>query len=242
MGWVDMQHDEGCSWVMSAHGSPGVPAPQSQAVCARRGGPEALAGLRCPGGATMQQKFGFSLASCDHSGLSLELSHSQACSSTPCVCQERRARGAGWRTMPWGGSTRGRTRGSTRWKLCYLFSYSLCVPGEEGQRRWLAYNAMGGVNTRQDEGFNAVEVVLHDSSRARRRPPILNDFYFFSLAALGPQVCCPRSRTSFRAKQHLLSPAAPAAWQPKMFFEGSPGAPGLLPWAAADGLYIRAQA
>ena len=61
--------------------------------------------------------------------------------------------------------------------------------GEEGQRRWLAYNAVGGVNTRQDDGFNAVEVVLHDSARSRRRPPILNDFYFFSMAALGPQVC-----------------------------------------------------
>ena len=56
------------------------------------------------------------------------------------------------------------------------------------QRRWLTYNALGGVNTRQDDGFNAVEVVLHDSARARRRPAILNDFYFFSMAALGPQV------------------------------------------------------
>lgn len=60
--------------------------------------------------------------------------------------------------------------------------------GEDTKRRWLAYDERGGINTRADEGFNAVEVVLHDTSLARRRPPLLNDFYGFSLGALGEKV------------------------------------------------------
>ena len=60
--------------------------------------------------------------------------------------------------------------------------------GEDSKRRWLAYDERGGINTRADEGFNAVEVVLHDTSLARRRPPLLNDYYGFTLAALGDKV------------------------------------------------------
>ena len=70
----------------------------------------------------------------------------------------------------------------------YVPGAALCAAGEGGTRRWLAYNAMGGINTRKDEDFHVVEVVLHDSARARRRPPLLNDYFAFSLAALGPQV------------------------------------------------------
>ena len=65
--------------------------------------------------------------------------------------------------------------------------------GEESKRRWLAYDERGGINSRVDEGFNAVEVVMHDTALARRRPPILNDFYGFSLAALGDKVGFPHS-------------------------------------------------
>lgn len=63
--------------------------------------------------------------------------------------------------------------------------------GQESKRHWLAYHDRGGINTRVDDGgFNAVEVVLHDTSLARRRPPLFNDFHGFALAALGDKVQC----------------------------------------------------
>lgn len=38
------------------------------------------------------------------------------------------------------------------------------------------------------EGFNSVEVAFHDTSRSRKRIPVLNDFYRFHLAAMSEQV------------------------------------------------------
>lgn len=62
----------------------------------------------------------------------------------------------------------------------------ILLTGQESKRRWLAYHDKGGINSRVDEGgFNAVEVVLHDTSLSRRRPPLFNDFQRFELAALG---------------------------------------------------------
>ena len=61
--------------------------------------------------------------------------------------------------------------------------------GQDNKRRWLAYDERGGINTRVDDGgFNAVEVVLHDTSLARRRPPLFNDYHGFHIACLGDKV------------------------------------------------------
>ncbi|CAL8470187.1 g9729 [Coccomyxa elongata] len=59
------------------------------------------------------------------------------------------------------------------------------TPTGEGKRRWLAYNVMGCISSREDDGFCVVEVSFHDTSRHRKRVPLLNDFYHFSMASLG---------------------------------------------------------
>ena len=58
----------------------------------------------------------------------------------------------------------------------------------EGRRRWLAYDRVGCVSAREDEGFNVVEVAFHDTSRARKRVPLLNDFNRLSMASLAVKV------------------------------------------------------
>ncbi|KAK9868467.1 hypothetical protein WJX84_006627 [Apatococcus fuscideae] len=56
--------------------------------------------------------------------------------------------------------------------------------GGPGSRRWLVYTLLGCISSTEAEGFNAVEVTFHDTSRSRKRIPILNDFYRFHLASL----------------------------------------------------------
>lgn len=48
---------------------------------------------------------------------------------------------------------------------------------------------MGCISSREDDGFCVVEITFHDTSRNRKRIPLLNDFYHFSMASLGAQVC-----------------------------------------------------
>jgi hypothetical protein len=74
----------------------------------------------------------------------------------------------------------------------------------EGKRRWLAYNVSGCISSREDDGFCVVEVSFHDTSRHRKRVPLLNDFYHFSMASLGAKVR-PNCDTTFSATEHLLS-------------------------------------
>ncbi len=53
-------------------------------------------------------------------------------------------------------------------------------------RRFLAYNALGAITLRAEEGgHNVVEVSFHDTALHRRRVPLLNDFFGFALGALG---------------------------------------------------------
>lgn len=79
-------------------------------------------------------------------------------------------------------------------------SFSSASSGGKSHR-WLAYNSLGSVSSRRGDGCAVVEVSLHDrsggslagassSSQAALRGgrvPLLNDFFGFDLAALGPK-------------------------------------------------------
>lgn len=52
-------------------------------------------------------------------------------------------------------------------------------------RRYLAYNALGCIILRSEADHNIVEVSFHDTSLHRKRIPLLNDFYGFSIGSLG---------------------------------------------------------
>ena len=70
-------------------------------------------------------------------------------------------------------------------------SFSSASSGGKSHR-WLAYNSLGSVSSRRGEGCAVVEVSLHDRSSAASqarggRVPLLNDFFGFDLASLGPK-------------------------------------------------------
>lgn len=52
-------------------------------------------------------------------------------------------------------------------------------------RRYLAYNSTGCIILRSEADHNIVEVSFHDTSLHRKRIPLLNDFYGFSMGSLG---------------------------------------------------------
>eukprot|EP00850_Spirogloea_muscicola_P012300 SM000079S22418 [mRNA] locus=s79:8874:14531:- [translate_table: standard] len=54
---------------------------------------------------------------------------------------------------------------------------------KKGQKRFLAYNLLGCVTTREDESCSHIEVDLHDTSRGSRLPT-LTDYFGFTMAAL----------------------------------------------------------
>ncbi|KAK9832382.1 hypothetical protein WJX74_008412 [Apatococcus lobatus] len=56
--------------------------------------------------------------------------------------------------------------------------------GGPGSRRWMAYTLQGCISTQEADGYNTVEVAFHDTSRSRKRIPVLNDFYRFHLASM----------------------------------------------------------
>lgn len=62
------------------------------------------------------------------------------------------------------------------------------MAGGPGSRRWLAYTLQGCISTQEADGFNAVEVAFHDTSRSRKRTPVLNDFYRFHFASMSEKV------------------------------------------------------
>lgn len=59
-------------------------------------------------------------------------------------------------------------------------------PGDS-KKRWLTYNMLGGISSREDDDFCAVEVSFHDAAQ-HRRVPLLTDFYHFSMASLSTAV------------------------------------------------------
>lgn len=58
----------------------------------------------------------------------------------------------------------------------------------DSKKRWLTYNMLGGISSREDGDFCAVEVSFHDAAR-HRRVPLLTDFYHFNMASLSAVVC-----------------------------------------------------
>ena len=81
--------------------------------------------------------------------------------------------------------------GSTRPDRSSGSSFSSASSGA-GSHRWLAYTSLGCVSSRRGDGCAVVEVQLHDRSSAASqarggRVPLLNDFFGFDLAALGPK-------------------------------------------------------
>lgn len=85
--------------------------------------------------------------------------------------------------------------------------------GQDSRRRWLAYDGRGAISSRADEGFHVVECTLHDTSISRKRPPLLNDFFGFSLAALGDKGPFYASKAS-RDAPSMLVYRPPESWAP----------------------------
>ena len=52
-------------------------------------------------------------------------------------------------------------------------------------RRYLSYTSLGAITLRSESDHNTVEVSFHDTSRIRRRVPLLTDFFGFTLGTLG---------------------------------------------------------
>lgn len=65
---------------------------------------------------------------------------------------------------------------------------SACIAGDASDRRFLAYNALGCIISKEGEEYNTIEVALHDTRAQRRRMPNLNDLFRFSIASLGDRV------------------------------------------------------
>lgn len=62
------------------------------------------------------------------------------------------------------------------------------MAGDSSDRRFLAYNALGCIISKEGEEYNTIEVALHDTRAHRRRMPNLNDLFRFSIASLGDRV------------------------------------------------------
>ena len=57
----------------------------------------------------------------------------------------------------------------------------------ESRRRWLAFNLLGCISSRVEEGQSVVEVAFHDAT-SHKRVPLFSDFRDFCMASLGPKV------------------------------------------------------
>ncbi|KAI3431740.1 hypothetical protein D9Q98_004782 [Chlorella vulgaris] len=64
------------------------------------------------------------------------------------------------------------------------------------ERAYLAYNSLGCITLKQEEDHNVVEVCFHDTSRQRKRIPLLNDFFGFSVGSLGEKGALYACRTN----------------------------------------------
>ena len=59
----------------------------------------------------------------------------------------------------------------------------------DSRRRWLAYNLLGCISSRLEEGQSVIEVAFHDAP-SHKRVPLFSDFRDFCMASLGPKVLC----------------------------------------------------
>ena len=65
-----------------------------------------------------------------------------------------------------------------------VFQPGATYPREGTARRFLCWNLIGSITTREDQGYNAVEIEFSDSSA--HRPVRFSDNYDFGVASLGP--------------------------------------------------------
>ncbi|KAL3149950.1 hypothetical protein ABBQ38_013311 [Trebouxia sp. C0009 RCD-2024] len=92
------------------------------------------------------------------------------------------------------------------------------LTGDSSDRRFLAYNALGCIISKEGEEYNTIEVALHDTRAHRRRMPNLNDLFRFSIASLGDRGVMYASRSSKDAPSTVMyrpfdSWAANSDWQ-----------------------------
>jgi len=71
-------------------------------------------------------------------------------------------------------------------------------------RRYLSYTSLGAITLRSESDHNVVEVAFHDTARARRRVPLLSDFFGFRLGALGERGAFYASHSSIDAPSTLV--------------------------------------
>lgn len=71
-------------------------------------------------------------------------------------------------------------------------------------RRYLAYNDIGCITLRSESDHNIVEVNFHDTSLHRRRIPLLNDFYGFTMGSLGLEGALYASASSEHAPATIV--------------------------------------
>lgn len=59
----------------------------------------------------------------------------------------------------------------------------------DSKRRWLAFDLLGCISSRLEEGQSVIEVAFHDAA-SHKRMPLFSDFRDFCMASLGPKVLC----------------------------------------------------
>lgn len=58
----------------------------------------------------------------------------------------------------------------------------------DADRRWLAYNLIGGISIKEEDGVSIIDVSFHDLVAHRHRVPPYRDYQSLDLAALGEEV------------------------------------------------------
>jgi len=71
-------------------------------------------------------------------------------------------------------------------------------------RRYLCYNSLGYITLRTESDHNIVEVSFHDTAEHRRRIPLLNDFYGFTMGSLGSKGALYASPSSEHAPSTVV--------------------------------------
>ena len=71
-------------------------------------------------------------------------------------------------------------------------------------RRYLCYNSLGCITLRTESDHNIVEVAFHDTAEHRRRIPLLNDFYGFTMGSLGSKGALYASPSSEHAPSTVV--------------------------------------
>ncbi|GBG74748.1 hypothetical protein CBR_g19153 [Chara braunii] len=59
----------------------------------------------------------------------------------------------------------------------------------DGRKRFLAYNLLGSITVREEDGHSSVEVEFHDTSTHTARVPVMTDYFGFTMAALSDKGC-----------------------------------------------------